>query len=132
MLEEAHNFIPGSGESGAAVSVGTIKRIITEGRKFGVGLILISQRPSRLDATALSQCNSFLIMRMVNPADQSFVRSVVETLAEDDARILPNLMVGEALISGQCVRFPVMASIRESETKGTYEEEDFLATVAEA
>jgi DNA helicase HerA-like ATPase len=130
VLEEAHNFIPGSGESGAAVSVATIKRIITEGRKFGVGLILISQRPSRLDATALSQCNSFLIMRMVNPADQSFVRSVVETLAEDDARILPNLMVGEALVSGQCVRFPVMVHIRPSRTRGTYEEEDFLASVA--
>jgi DNA helicase HerA-like ATPase len=132
VLEEAHNFIPGSGESGAAVSVATIKRIVTEGRKFGVGLIMISQRPSRLDATALSQCNSFIVMRMVNPNDQSFVRSVVETLAEDDARILPNLMVGEALISGQCVRFPVMVRVRESQTSGTYEEEDFLATVAEA
>jgi Cdc6-like AAA superfamily ATPase len=132
VLEEAHNFIPASGERGAAVSVATIKRIVTEGRKFGVGLIMISQRPSRLDSTALSQCNSFIIMRMVNPTDQSFVRSVVETLAEDDARILPNLMVGEALVSGQCVRFPVMVRVRESETRSTYEEEDFLAEVAKA
>jgi len=132
VLEEAHNFIPGASESSAAVSVATIKRIVTEGRKFGVGLIMISQRPSRLDATALSQCNSFIIMRMVNPADQSFVRSVVETLAEDDARILPNLTVGEALVSGQCIRFPVMIRVRESRTRGTYEEEDFLAEVAKA
>ena len=60
MVEEAHNFIPSTGEGQANTpSVEIIRKVITEGRKFGVGLLLISQRPSRLDETTLSQCNTY-------------------------------------------------------------------------
>jgi hypothetical protein len=86
--------------------------------------MLISQRPSRLDATALSQCNSFVVMRMVNPADQKFVRDVIETLGEDDVGLLPDLDVGEALLSGQFVNFPVLARVSAPASKGEREEED--------
>lgn len=100
------------------------RQIAQEGRKFNVGLILISQRPSRLDETTLSQCNSFIIMRMVNPADQNFVRRVIETLGEDEANLLPDLDVGEAILSGQLINFPVLVRIKEPLSKGEHEEED--------
>ncbi len=69
VLEEAHNFAPAKANTPAEQRAITItKQIAQEGRKFGVGLTLISQRPSRLDETTLSQCNSYIIMRLVNPA----------------------------------------------------------------
>ncbi|MCY3788857.1 MAG: ATP-binding protein, partial [Gemmatimonadetes bacterium] len=99
---------------------------------FGVGLILIRQRPSRLDETTLSQCNSYIIMRMVNPADQNFVRRVIETLGEDDSRMLPDLDVGEAILSGQFINFPVLVRMKEPESKGEREEEDAFEELEKA
>jgi uncharacterized protein len=125
ILEEAHNFAPAQPRSDAEKrSITTTKQIAQEGRKFGVGLVIISQRPSRLDETTLSQCNSFVIMRMVNPTDQSFVRRVIETLGEDEAKLLPDLDVGEALLSGQFINFPVLVRMKEPVSKGEHEEED--------
>ncbi len=123
LLEEAHNFVPGDGKSAAErQSIATTKQIAQEGRKFGVGLVIISQRPSRLDETALSQCNSYIIMRMVNPADQNFVRRVIESLGEEEVRLLPDLDVGEALLSGQMVNFPILVRMKPPESKGEREE----------
>jgi DNA helicase HerA-like ATPase len=125
VLEEAHNFAPAKAMSDAEKrSIMTTRQIAQEGRKFGVGQILISQRPSRLDETTLSQCNSFVIMRMVNPADQAFVKRVIETLGEDEAKMLPDLDVGEALLSGQFINFPVLVRIKPPESQGEREEED--------
>lgn len=116
VVEEAHNFIPSHSEGQSDTpSLESIRRIITEGRKFGTGLLLISQRPSRLDQTILSQCNSFLILRLVNPKDQSFVRQVMENLSESDARMLPAFGPGQGLISGQAVRFPLLVKIKMDE-----------------
>jgi DNA helicase HerA-like ATPase len=94
--------------------------------------MLISQRPSRVDETTLSQCNSYIIMRMVNPADQNYVRRVVETLGEDDARMLPDLDVGEALLSGQLINFPVLTRIKEPASQGEREEQDAFEALEEA
>jgi DNA helicase HerA-like ATPase len=125
VLEEAHNFAPAQPQSDAEKrSIMTTRLIAQEGRKFGVGQVIISQRPSRLDETTLSQCNSFVIMRMVNPADQAFVRRVIETLGEDEAKLLPDLDVGEALLSGQFINFPVLVRMKEPASKGEHEEED--------
>lgn len=130
LLEEAHTFVPAKASTKAEEnSIATTKQIAQEGRKFGVGLILISQRPSRLDETTLSQCNSYIIMRLVNPADQSFVRKVVESLGEDEAKMLPDLDVGEALLSGQFINFPVLVRIKPPESKGEREEEDAFVTL---
>jgi DNA helicase HerA-like ATPase len=132
LLEEAHNFAPAQAMTPAERRSITITRqIAQEGRKFGVGLILISQRPSRLDETTLSQCNSYIIMRMVNPADQKFVRNVVETLAEDEAKLLPDLDVGEAILSGQLTNFPVLVRIKQPESKGEREERDAFEALEE-
>jgi DNA helicase HerA-like ATPase len=133
LLEEAHNFASAQPMSDAEKrSITTTRQIAQEGRKFGIGLVIISQRPSRLDETTLSQCNSFIIMRMVNPADQSFVRKVVETLGEDEAKLLPDLDVGEALFSGQFINFPVLVRIKEPASKGEHEEEDAFKQLEEA
>jgi hypothetical protein len=86
--------------------------VITEGRKFGTGLILISQRPSRLDETIISQCNSFLILRLVNPRDQQFVRAVMENLSESDASLITGFGPGQGIISGQVVRFPLPVRVQ--------------------
>jgi uncharacterized protein len=132
VLEEAHNFVPGKPLTEADNrSIAVTKQIAQEGRKFGVGLVLISQRPSRLDETTLSQCNSYIILRMVNPTDQAFVRRVVESLTEDESRLLPSLDVGEALLSGQFVNFPVLAKIKEPRSSGEREETDAFVQLAE-
>ena len=112
VVEEAHNFIP-SGREGVedTPSLTTLRKVITEGRKFGTGLMLITQRPSRVDETILAQCNSFLVMRLVNPKDQSYVRSVMENLPESDVRLLPGFGPGQGIISGQAVRFPLLVKI---------------------
>lgn len=132
VIEEAHNFIPGWSAGGAgseAPSLPVIKQIATEGRKYGMGLIFISQRPSRIDSTVLSQANSFLILRIVNPNDQKYIRDVVETMGEDEARSLPNLNTGEALLSGSFTRIPVMVRVEKSLSEGKHEEQDFLLDV---
>jgi len=127
VVEEAHNFIP-SGEQVSSSPI--IRRIATEGRKYGMGLILISQRPYRVEPTIISQCNSFIILKIINPADQQYIRQVVETIGEDETKILPDLATGEALVSGECVRFPMLVKIAMPESKGRHEEEDFIKDFA--
>lgn len=129
VIEEAHTFIPSAREGKKdAVSLPVIQRVITEGRKFGTGLILISQRPSRLDETVISQCNSFLILRLVNPRDQNFVRSVMENLTESDIQMIPAFGPGQGIVSGQAVRFPLHVKIKEDADLQASEigDEDFL------
>ena len=114
VVEEAHNFIPSAGEGQANTpSVEIIRKVITEGRKFGVGLLLISQRPSRLDETTLSQCNTYMIFRLVNPRDQSFVERVMENLTRADSRLLPGFGPGQGIVSGQGVRFPLLIQVEQ-------------------
>ena len=133
LLEEAHYFAPARSNSPAEQrAVTATRQIAQEGRKFGVGLTIISQRPSRIDETTLSQCNSQIIMRMVNPADQRHVRNVIETLGEEEARMLPDLDVGEAILSGQFTNFPVLVRIKPPESQGEREEQDAFKALEEA
>ncbi|MHC2288693.1 ATP-binding protein [Bradyrhizobium barranii] len=133
VIEEAHNFIPSRQEgTDETPSLGTVRKVITEGRKFGTGLMIISQRPARLDETILTQCNSFLVLRLVNPKDKNFVRSVMENLSESDANILQTFGPGQGIVSGQAVRFPLLVKVQldkefESSKIG---DEDFLKAAA--
>lgn len=132
VVEEAHNFIPSRGEGQMETpSVEIIQKVITEGRKFGTGLLLISQRPSRLDETALSQCNTFLVFRLVNPRDQAFVEKVMENLSKSDSKLLPGFGSGQGIISGQAVRFPLVVQVdfdKDLVTR-TIGDEDFVDAV---
>lgn len=133
VIEEAHNFIPSRSEgTDETPSLSTIRKVITEGRKFGTGLVLISQRPSRLDETTLAQCNSFLVLRLVNPNDKRFVRSVMENLSEADANILQTFGPGQGIVSGQAVRFPLLVRIRFDEdlVSEAIGDEDFISDAA--
>lgn len=113
-IEEAHNFIPSDEKS---FSSKIINKIAAEGRKFGIFLVLITQRPSRVSSNALSQCNSQIVMRITNPRDQEAIINSSERLSEEELQDLPGLNTGEAVIVGEVVRVPVMIKVRKRETK---------------
>ena len=112
VLEEAHNFVPG-GQGARSQAANIIKRISSEGRKFGLFLVLVTQRPYRIHQDTLSQCNSQIIMRLTNPQDQQAIRTSSESISEGLLADLPGLNVGEAVVLGPIVRVPVMVRIGE-------------------
>src|SRR5205085_859782 len=114
LLEEAHRFAP-AGQT--VVSTNILKQILSEGRKFGVGIGLITQRPGKLDQDVLSQCMTQVIMRIVNPIDQDTVAKSVEGAGRQLLQELPALTKGQAVISGVGVNTPVMCRVRERITK---------------
>lgn len=114
LLEEAHRFAPAGA---SVVSTNILKQILSEGRKFGVGIGLITQRPGKLDQDVLSQCMTQIIMRIVNPIDQQTVTQSVECAGRAMLAELPALTKGQAFISGVGINTPVMCRIRERLTK---------------
>lgn len=123
LLEEGHRFAPADGE---ARSRGILSTILSEGRKFGIGVGIISQRPSKIDDDVLSQCKSQIIMEIQNPNDQDAVKRGVEDVGEDLLSELPGLTPGQAVIAGDTVNTPFMADIRERVTE--HEAESLEAT----
>lgn len=109
LLEEAHRFAPAGA---SVVSTNILKQILSEGRKFGVGIGLITQRPGKLDQDVLSQCMTQIIMRIVNPIDQDTVAKSVEGAGRAMLAELPALTKGQAVISGVGINTPVMCRIR--------------------
>ncbi len=116
VLEEAHNFVPG-GQNIQSQAAAIIKRIASEGRKFGLFMVLITQRPYKVHGDTLSQCNSQIIMRLTNPQDQNAVRQSSESISEGLLGDLPGLNVGEAVILGPLVRVPVMVKVGQRVSK---------------
>jgi len=121
LLEEAHRFAPASAD---LVSSQVLKTILSEGRKFGVGVGLISQRPGKLDSDVLSQCMTQFLMRIVNPIDQSKVAEGVENVGRDLLKELPALSKGQAVISGAAVNTPVLCRVRPRITEHGAEDVD--------
>ena len=103
VLEEAHNYLK-SGEN--SISSRAVQAIAKEGRKYGVGLLLVTQRPSELDETVLSQCGTIIALRMNNSKDRSHIRSAIQDELQTMVDLLPNLRTGEAIISGEGVKIP--------------------------
>jgi len=128
-IEEAHRFIP---NKESTLSKRIIKRIAAEGRKFGLFLTVITQRPYKIDPDVLSQCNSQIILRMTNPEDQNAVRRSSERMSEDLLRDLPGLNVGEAIIVGEITKAPVMVKIRHRETEEGGADIDVISKLKEA
>ncbi len=114
LLEEAHNYAPANAD---AVSSEVLKQILAEGRKFGVSVGLISQRPGKLDSDVLSQCMTQCIMRIVNPIDQSRIAESVESVGRDLLRELPALSKGQVIVAGASVNTPVMLKVRTRYTE---------------
>lgn len=117
IIEEAHQFSPEGVKREGAISKGIIETIAREGRKFHASLVLISQRPIQLSTTALSQCNTHVILRVVNPYDLQHIGESSEGITNDVLRTLPGLRVGEALIVGEAVNFPILVKVREKKSK---------------
>lgn len=103
VLEEAHNYLK-AGEN--SISSKTVQSIAKEGRKYGVGLTLVTQRPSELDETVLSQCGTIIALRMNNAKDRGFIRSAMQDELQTMVDLLPSLRTGEGLISGEGVKIP--------------------------
>ncbi|MDE0158081.1 MAG: ATP-binding protein [Gammaproteobacteria bacterium] len=103
VLEEAHNYLR-AGEN--SISSKAVQSISKEGRKYGVGLLLVTQRPSELDETVLSQCGTIVALRMNNSKDRGHIRSAIQDELQTMIDLLPSLRTGEAIISGEGVKIP--------------------------
>ncbi len=121
LIEEAHHFAPHGGE---VVTTNILKQVLAEGRKFGIGVGLISQRPGKLDADVLSQCLTQCIMRIVNVVDQQSVAAAVEGVGRELLENLPALSKGQAIIAGAAVNTPVICRVRSRITPHGGESKD--------
>ena len=118
ILEEAQNYIPEVDKNNKkSITKKVFERIAREGRKFGVSLIVSSQRPSELSKTILSQCNTFIVHKLQNPEDQKYIRQIVSSANEDLLNQLPILPQQHAIIMGEAVRTPSQLRINDITSK---------------
>ncbi len=117
-IEEAHAFLPADKESMSDARK-IASKVAREGRKFGLSLIVVSQRPSRVDQDILSQMGSLAVMRITQPKDQNYILESSELISEDLVNYLPSMNVGEAILLGQWVGLPSIVKIDRVEEKLT-------------
>ena len=108
VMEEAHSYLGDNGSSAASIAT---QRIVKEGRKYGIGAMIVSQRPAEINPTILSQCGTFFAMRLSNATDRSHVTSALSDNLEGLTSMLPVLRTGEAIILGEAVRLPMRTMI---------------------
>ena len=111
VCEEAHAYIPREGATESLQTRRAMERIAKAGRKYGVGICVVSQRPHELSETVLSQCSSFVCLRISNPDDQAYVRELVPDAARGMLDSLPSLARGEAIAMGEAVPMPIRLQI---------------------
>lgn len=115
VCEEAHRYVPNRGEAQYEAAQEAIRRLAKEGRKYGIGLMLVSQRPSEVDATVLSQCNSWVVLRVTNDSDREHVRAILPDSLAGLTRVLSGLRRREAIFVGQATLLPSRIMIRKLE-----------------
>jgi hypothetical protein len=103
VLEEAHRYL---GETACALTSNAVNRIAREGRKYGIGLLLVTQRPTELPKTALAQCGTIIALRLSNAEDQGAIRAALPDTVAGLASVLPSLRTGEAIVSGEAIVIP--------------------------
>jgi uncharacterized protein len=113
VCEEAHRYVPNRGEAQYEAAQEAIKRIAKEGRKYGVGLLLVSQRPSEVEGTVLSQCNSWIVLRITNDADREHVKNILPDSMAGLTKMLSGLRRQEAIFVGQAAMLPSRIMIRD-------------------
>lgn len=113
VCEEAHRYIPDTGEAQYEMAQDAIRRIAKEGRKYGIGLFLVSQRPSEVEATVLSQCNSWIVLRITNGADKNYVHNILPDSMEGLTKTLSGLRRREAIFVGQAATLPSRVMLSE-------------------
>lgn len=116
--DEAHLYIPNDAKQGMEMSsLNSFERIAKEGRKYGVGLVVITQRPSEVNRTVLSQSNNFIAMRLTNADDQSVVKKLMPDSIGNFAELLPILDIGEALVVGDASLLPSRIKVNEPKNR---------------
>jgi len=113
VCEEAHRYVPDRGEAEYAAAQTSIRRIAREGRKYGIGLMLVSQRPADVESTVISQCGTWLVLRLTNAADQQHVARFLPDGLSGMTRTLPNLAQQEAIFVGEGAAMPARIRIRD-------------------
>ena len=115
VCEEAHRYVPNVGAAQYEAAQEAVRRIAKEGRKYGLGLLLVSQRPSEVEATVLSQCNSWVVLRITNGADREHVRSILPDSMAGLTKMLSGLRRQEAIFVGQAAMLPSRILVRSLE-----------------
>ena len=113
VCEEAHRYVPDRGEAEYAAAQTAIRRIAREGRKYGIGLMLVSQRPADIESTVISQCATWLVLRLTNAADQQHVSRFLPDGLSGMTKALPNLAQQEAIFVGEGAAMPARVRIRD-------------------
>lgn len=111
VCEEAHNYIPQRDDAAYRSSRKSLERVAKEGRKYGLSLMVVSQRPSEVSETIFAQCNNFLALRLTNNADQNYVRRLFPDNSSGITDILPNLAPGECVVVGDAVLLPAVVQM---------------------
>jgi hypothetical protein len=113
VCEEAHRYVPDRGDAEYAAAQAAIRRIAREGRKYGIGLMLVSQRPADIESTVISQCCTWLVLRLTNAADQQHVSRFLPDGLSGMTKALPNLAQQEAIFVGEGAAMPARVRIRD-------------------
>ena len=111
VCEEAHNYVPRSNSADYRASRKSIERIAKEGRKYGLSLMVVSQRPSEVSETIFAQCNNFISLRLTNSSDQNYIRNLLPNNLGNTADVLPTLNPGECLIVGDATPIPCVVKL---------------------
>jgi hypothetical protein len=111
VCEEAHNYVPQRDTAAYRSSRKSLERIAKEGRKYGLSLMVVSQRPSEVSETIFAQCNNFLALRLTNNADQNYVKKLFPDNSNGITDILPNLAPGECVVVGDAVLIPAVVQM---------------------
>ena len=126
VCEEAHAYIPREGGSQYEGTRRSMQRIAKEGRKYGVGLAVVTQRPHELSETVLAQCSTFVCLRLTNPDDQDYVRDLVPEAESDFIDVLSSLGQGEAMIMGLAVPLPTRVQLYKPDPPPNSSSVDFF------
>jgi len=108
VMEEAHIYL---NDSFKGMASKTVQRIVKEGRKYGIGAMIVSQRPSEINSTILSQCGTFFALRLANSTDRGHITGAISDSLESLTSMLPILRTGEAIILGEAVKLPMRTII---------------------
>ncbi|MCI5934131.1 MAG: ATP-binding protein [Lachnospiraceae bacterium] len=113
VCEEAHNYVPKNGGADYVASKKSIERIAKEGRKYGISLMVVSQRPSEVSDTIFAQCNNFVSLRLTNTSDQAYIKNLLPNNTNSVADVLPTLQPGQCLIVGDATPLPSIVQMEK-------------------
>lgn len=114
VYEEAHKYVPKANDSRYKNTRIAVERVAKEGRKYGLSSMIVSQRPSEISSTVFSQCNNFVVMRLTNPEDQSYVKRLLPEAVVSYGDALSSLEQREALLVGDSITTPSIVNIKET------------------